>query len=243
MKSTKNKKKSFTMEDFEQGLMLAGLVTPSSSKELYEREILEEFELLEAKKLPAKENTFFRRVTLAAEIASQMHEEPTFGRIKFQKLVYLCEHAASMELNNRYIKQAAGPFDNKFMHSIEAQFTKNKWFKIVKKQDGKFNRSVYVPLEKVDDYKKFYCAYFKTHLEKIQYVIDLFKKLKTDTTEIAATLYACIIELNEESEPINEVSLLEKFYAWSEAKSRFERKDVVNTWYWMIEKKIVPNGK
>lgn len=37
-------KKKFTMEDFKQGLMLAGLVTPSSSKEMYEREVLSEFE-------------------------------------------------------------------------------------------------------------------------------------------------------------------------------------------------------
>lgn len=227
------------MEDFEHGLMLAGLVTPRSAKDLHEREVLEEFEQ-STKKKPAKDNTFFRRVTLAAEIASQMHEEPTFGRIKFQKLVYLCEHAAEMELNSRYSKQAAGPFDNKFMHSIETQFTKNKWFKVEKKQNGKFKRSVYVPLEKADDYKKFYNAYFKTHLGKIQYVLDLFKKLKTDTTEIAATLYACIIELDAEGKSINEESLLTKFYAWSEAKERFERKDVISTWSWMIEKQIVP---
>lgn len=231
------------MEDFEQGLMLAGLVTPSSSKELHEREILEEFEQSETKKKPAKDNTFFRRVTLAAEIASQMHEEPTFGRIKFQKLVYLCEHAAAMELNNRYLKQAAGPFDHKFMHSIEAQFTKNKWFKVEKKRDSKFNRSVYVPLEKADDYKKFYNAYFKTHLEKIQYVLDLFKNLKTDTTEIAATLYACMIELGEKGEPINEDSLVTKFYAWSEAKGRFDKKDVVKIWSWMKDNQVVPSIK
>jgi hypothetical protein len=146
-----------------------------------------------------------------------------------------------MELNNRYSKQAAGPFDNKFMHSIETQFVKNKWFKVEKKQDGKFNRSVYVPLEKADDYKKFYSAYFKTHLEKIQYILDLFKKLKTDTTEIAATLYACMIELHEANESINEESLLTKFYAWSEAKGRFDKKDVINTWSWMIEKQVVPS--
>ncbi|HEY1062609.1 MAG TPA: hypothetical protein VGE44_13030 [Daejeonella sp.] len=243
MKSTKIKIQTFSMEDFEQGLMLAGLVTPSTSMELHEREILEEFELSETKKKPVNDNMFFRRVTLAAEIASQMHEEPTFGRIKFQKLVYLCEHAAEMELNYRYLKQAAGPFDNKFMHSVEAQFTKNKWFKVEKKRDGKFNRSVYVPLEKADDYKKFYNAYFKTHLEKIQYVLDLFKTLKTDTTEIAATIYACIIELGEQGEQINEDNLLTKFYAWSEAKGRFDKKDVVKTWSWMKENQVVPQVK
>jgi uncharacterized protein YwgA len=223
--------------------MLAGPVTPSSSKELHEREVLDEFEESTTKKKSSTENTFFKRVTLAAEIASQMHEEPTFGRIKFQKLVYLCEHAAAMELNNRYSKQAAGPFDNKFMHSIEAEFAKNKWFKVEKKQDGKFNRSVYIPLENADDYKKFYNGYFKTHTEKIEYILDLFKKLKTDTTEIAATLYACMIELGEEGTSITEDSLLTKFYDWSEAKGRFDKKDVVSIWSWMLEKQVVPSTK
>src|SRR4051812_3853195 len=104
MKSTKIKKSSFKMEDFEHGLMLAGLITPGSAQELNELEALQELEASSIKTKPTKNNTFFKRVVLAAEIASQMHKEPTFGRIKFQKLVYLCEHAASINLNERYSK-------------------------------------------------------------------------------------------------------------------------------------------
>lgn len=240
MKSTEIKKPAFTIEDFEEGLMLAGLVTPNSTKEFYEREVLADFEKSIERSACSNDNIFFKRVTLAAEIAKQMHSEPTFGRIKFQKLVYLCEHAAAMELNSRYLKQAAGPFDNRFMHSIEKQFEKNKWFKVEKKQEGKYNRSVYVPLEKAEDYEKFFNGYFKSHKDKIQYILDLFKKLKTDTTEIAATLFACMIELTEEGAPITEESLLEKFYCWSEAKGRFDKKIVINIWNWMIEKRITP---
>lgn len=243
MTSTKTKIQSFSMEDFEQGLMLAGLVTPSSAKELHEREILEEYEHSALKKKTNTPNLFFKRVTLAAEIVSQMHEESTFGRIKFQKLVYLCEHAAAMQLNSRYSKQAAGPFDHKFMHSIEEMFAKNRWFKVEKESDGKFNRSVFIPLEKVDDYKKFYNGYFKSHLEKIQYILDLFKKLKTDTTEIVATLYACIIELEEDGVSITEENILKKFYSWSKAKERFDKKEVVKAWVWMKQNHILPTLK
>lgn len=228
------------MEDFEQGLMLAGLITPASIKELHERETLKEHEAFVNNKNIKNEKTFFKRVTLAAEIASQMYEEPTFGRIKFQKLVYLCENAALMNLNDRYVKQVAGPFDNKFMHSIETQFKKNEWFRVERKIDGKYNRSVYVPLEKVDGYKKYYSTYFKMHDQKIQYILDLFKKEKTDVTEIAATLYACIIELKKEGNLISEENLLAKFYAWSAAKSRFNKQIVLDTWAWMIDKQIVP---
>lgn len=150
------------------------------------------------------------------------------------------KHAAHMGLNNRYSKQAAGPFDNKFMHSIEAQFLKNKWFKVDKTQDGKYSRSVYKPLEKADGYKKFYNAYFNTYSERIQYILDLFKKLRTDKTEIAATLYACIIELNEEHITLTEENIISKFYGWSVAKKRFDKHEVINTLSWMYENQIAP---
>jgi len=240
MKLTKIKKQTFSMEDFEEGLMLAGIITPASIDELHKKELLEEYELAVEKGANKKENIFFKRVTLAAEIASQMHAEPTFGRIKFQKLIYLCEHAASMNLNDRYVKQAAGPFDNKFMHSIVTQFKKNKWFDVETKQDGKYNRSVYVPMEKAEEYKKYYNSYFKNEHEKIQYIIDLFKTAKTDTTEIVATLYACALELMSDCEKIEEADLFRKFFEWSKEKSRFSEDTVSTTWAWMQEKNIIP---
>jgi len=78
---------------------------------------------------------------------------------------------------------------------------------------------------------------------KIQYILDLFKKLKTDTTEIAATLYVCMIELSEEGASVTEDRPLTKFYAWSEAKGRFDKKEIVSIWSWMIEKQVVPSMK
>lgn len=240
MKSIKVKKQAFTMEDFEKGLVLAGYVTPATIGELHEREVIDEYEKSLKGEKPIKDNIFFKRVTLAAEIAAQLHGEPTFGRVKFQKLVYLCENVALMDLNERYSKQAAGPFDNKFMHSIETQFKKNNWFEVEKKSDGKFQRSVYIPLEKWDGYKKYYASYFNFHNERIQYIIDLFRKEKTDKTEISATLYACLIELHNENDLISEKSLLNKFYDWSIQKARFERNTVIETWKWMQEKGVVP---
>lgn len=228
------------MDDFEHGLMLAGIVTPSSVHELYEKELLEEYDSSLNKKIEKSNNLFFMRVTLGAEIVSQMHQEPTFGRIKFQKLMYLCENAASMNLNDRYLKQAAGPFDNKFMHSIVKEFKKNKWFDVETNKDGKYNRSVYIPLEGSNDYKKYYTSYFKNKLDKIQYILDLFRTTKTDKTEIAATLYACAIELTKEENIIDVRRLLEKFFAWSKEKQRFDEKTVLETWLWMQEKNIIP---
>jgi hypothetical protein len=237
MKSTKAEKKAYTMEDFEKGLMLAGYISPNTISEVKERNELEKYEK-ELKK--QNQEFFFKRVVLAAEIAYQLHNEITFGHVKFQKMVYLCEHASQMNINDRYVKQVAGPYDRKFMHSIDKELQRNKWFKVERIIQNSKARFKYVPLEKCENYKNYYSSYFDTAEQKIAYLIELFKKVKTDTIEIVATIYGCLIELKEQHITINEENLLNGFYMWSEAKSRFQKEHVIATWKWMEEKNIVP---
>ena len=239
MKSISQKIEPFSMEDFEKGLMLAGYISPSSISELNERNQLEEYEKQLAKE---KSNLFFKRAVLAAEIAHQLYEEPTFGRVKFQKLVYLCEHFANMNLEKRYVKQAAGPFDNKFMHSIDTQFVKNKWFKTEKVTRNSITRYFYKPLESVDNYKKYYQSYFSENDTTIQNIIELFRKENTDTCEIAATIYACLVELSTKNIFVSESSLHQIFYNWSDAKKRFSTDQINSVWSLMIGNGIIPTN-
>lgn len=224
------------MEDFEKGLMLAGLVMPNSIADINDRRRLEEYE----KELNnEKRILYFKRVVLAAAIADQLYKEATFGRVKFQKLVYLCEHAAQMNLQDRYSKQVAGPFDNKFMHTIETEFKKQYWFEVEKTNDGKMFRSKYKPLEKIEQYKPYFESYFGSSKESIFYVIDLFRNVKTDKTEIVATLFSCHLELKKISDTISKDELIKRFYEWSEAKKRFDQSTVIEVWEWMVEKELV----
>lgn len=236
MSSTRPDKFTFSFADFEKGLMLAGLVAPASEAELREREILDTHEKEVNKK---NSELYFKRAVLAAEIASELSEESTFGRVKFQKLVYLCEHAADMALQNRYSKQVAGPFDNKFMHSIELEFKKQKWFTVQKIKEGIFTRSKYIPLIDQNKYKKYYDSYFGRDSARISYIINLFRGVKTDKTEIAATLYACSLELLSSGEAISEKRLLELFYGWSESKVQYSQNMVLTTWKWMKEVQLI----
>lgn len=230
MSSTKPEKFKFTLDDFEKGLMLAGLILPANTSEFEERESLEAFEKEEKKE---SSKLYFKRAVLAAKIAAELCNESTFGRIKFQKLVYLCEQVAHMNLQKRYSKQAAGPFDNKFMHSIETEFKKQNWFSVEKVKDGNFTRSMYSALPGCDNYRKYYDFYFGADSEQILKVINLFRKAKTDKTEIAATLFACSLELQSNNEPITEKRLLELFYSWSERKRQYNEKTVLDIWQWM----------
>jgi hypothetical protein len=236
MKLTKLKNQMFSFEDFEKGLMLAGYVMPNSLSEINERDELERFESAPEVK---SENIYFKRVVLAAEIVSKLHAEPSLGSIKFQKLVYLCENAAEMNLESRYSKQAAGPFDNKFMHSIASEFKRNKWFSVVKEVTNNYTRHKYVPLENSEGYKKYYSTYFSDQHDNIQFIIELFRKKNTDFTEIATTIFACFLELKSKEMEVTTERLLELFYNWSEKKKRFSEPNVIASFNWLQEHGLI----
>lgn len=187
-----------------------------------------------------KKKYSFKRIVLAAEIVSQLHSEPTFGHVKFQKLVYLCEQAAEMKLQHLYQKEAAGPYDRKFMHSIDIQIEKQKWFKAVHENTCGSSRFKYFPLEKAESYKPYYERYFPSSNTKIQWILNTFRKEKTDKVELIATLYACWVEIISNKELFSNENLISKFYDWSIEKSKFPIDRVELAIDWMHKNDFVP---
>lgn len=237
MKST-NKKKQFTIEDFEKGLMLAGYISPKNTTEIKEREALQKYDKEQAKQ---KKELYFKRAVLAAEIVNQLKDENTFGRIKFQKLVYLCENAMHMNIpDGRYQKFAAGPFDNKFMHSIYAEFKKQKWYGVLKVTEGKFTKPKYHELNNHSKYKVYYNRYFSDQDRSIQKIIELFRNERTHFTELVATIFYCWKEINDNNEVFTMELLYDRFYKWAEEKSKFSKTEINNAINWMKIENIVP---
>lgn len=192
------------------------------------------------KKTDHANRAYFKRVVLAAEIAKKLHNEITFGHVKFQKLMYLCEHASKMQLNDRYSKQAAGPYDRKFMHSIDKELQKQNWFEVKKDFSSNYPKYKYIPLEGLSIQERYYLNHFPND-NNIKYIIQLFKTEKTDFVELIATLYACILETYNTPEFGIESSLIRKFYDWSEEKKKFSENQIRNAVIWMKEKMIYPN--
>lgn len=233
---SKNKQK-FTIEDFEKGLMLAGYLNPKNEQELLERESLEEYE--NANK---PSNIYFKRAVLAAEIVSELHDEITFGRVKFQKLVYLCENAGKMNLNNRYKKFAAGPFDNKFMHSITKVFKEQKWFEDRKVQNNGFSRTIYMPLENSGNHRRYYNNYFGTEDDNIKFLINTFRRSNTRKVELVATIYFCLDELMSNNKEFEELSFFDIFYSWSKEKKKFSQPEIREEIRWMRNNNLTPES-
>lgn len=180
---------------------------------------------------------YYRRTVLAAEIVWQLHKEPTLGHLKLQKLIYLCQKSADMQLPTNFLRQAMGPYDNRLMRSIDKQLKEKKWFEYKKEQVFK-----YQPLEKAGQHHNDFIKYFSAESESIQFIIDKFKTIKSDIVEIVATLYACMDNMLNENVIFSEALLFQRFYEWSEEKKKFSEKEVERVFSRMKETGIIPKG-
>lgn len=212
-----------------------------TGKEISPQKIIDEVKKEETKIVSkqkiTKNKDYFKRIVLAAEITSQLYQEPTFGHIKLQKMIYLCEHYTDLHLPERYAKQAAGPYDRKFMHSIDYNFKRLKWFSVTKKKNS--YKYSYDTLERTNDYKKYYDRYFLNDDKNIQWLIEIFRTKRSAFVELIATIHACIEEIIRDDENLSENFLIQKFYAWSEEKKRFKKEEISNALDWMYEKGII----
>lgn len=181
---------------------------------------------------------YYKRSVLAAEIVWQLHKEPTLGHLKLQKLIFLCQKTANMQLPTNFLRQAMGPYDNQLMRSIDKQLKQHKWFEYKGTESLK-----YQPLEKAGTHSADYLKYFSSESASVQYIINTFKQAKSSAIEIVATLYACMENILAEKNVIySEALLLQRFYEWSEEKQKFTENEVKVVLQRMKGLGIIPEG-
>lgn len=192
-----------------------------------------------AKVKPAKHD-YFKKLVLAAEIANQLWQEPTFGHVKFVKVQYLCNQVCQMKLSGNYVKFAAGPLDGKWIRMVDAEFRRKEWFNVTVAKKNGYQFYKYSPGPNVDEYKKYYGNYFKNELNHINDLINLFRNKNSDFCEIVATVYFLMNEFIANHKLMNNTSLIHDFYAWHDKKKRFPRQQIEQTIAWMHEHEIIP---
>lgn len=174
-------------------------------------------------------------LSLAAEITFQLHTEPTFGHLKLQKLIYLCQQLKQMNLTAEFKQHAAGPYDSVMARYLDKEFKDREWFSYDPKQDLKYR-----PLSKCNDHRSAFNKYFAKDTSDIYELIGLFRTSKSDHIEIVATLFACWLRLLEKKLPVAEELLLKDFYDWSKEKKRFSRMEISKALNWMKQYSVVP---
>jgi len=187
-----------------------------------------------------KINPYLLQLVLAAHIISQLHKNKTFGHVKFQKILYLCEYYGEItDINSNYHRDVAGPYDKEMIRSLDKNLEKQNWFKAI--QDD--NRWYYIPLEKSDEYKEHYTNIFKIYDEKINTIINLCKSFDTQRCEIIATLFAGWNDLIIKGKnPTDDDIIDEVLYNWHKSKQNIQKDRWQNALKWMKKNDIIPTG-
>jgi hypothetical protein len=188
---------------------------------------------------PLATNPYFKDLVFAAEIASQLYYEPTFGHVKFFKIYYICDQVCNLRLNINPRQCAAGPFDPEVMGAIDTEFINKNWFSVTKGEYG-FR---YQPLKNCNDYKQYYLNYFSDVKDQVGHLISIFRRKNTDFCEKVATLFAVWKEELLRKNIITNDLLIEKFYQWSKEKRRFNREELILAIDWMEDNSIKPCPK
>lgn len=186
-----------------------------------------------------KANVHFLRSVLAAEIIDQLHDQPTFGHVKFEKMMFLTEHLCEVDTGSTYHRKAAGPYDNRALRSIDSQLQKQQWFE-ARKQEGRYQ---YVPLAKHGGHKPYFERHFSRIGETLEKILSAFKTAKTEQCEIVATLLAAWSDLLREKGTVSDEMIVhEVLHNWHEAKQRIPEDRWLVALGWMREKGFVPKG-
>ena len=193
---------------------------------------------------PAKKeaNDAFKRSVLATYIADAQCDYSTFGRVKFQKLLHLCEaHLEIQEVAGNYYRDAAGPFDTQMMRSVHSQIKKSGWITMTKREGGKgwtYHRG-----DKIEGYKNYFGHYFGDRKEAIDDLLALIGPMKTEQAEIVSTAFAAWNDLLLEGKAPSDDEIVHLILnEWTESK----RKITPERWHtalgWMRQKGLIPRG-
>ena len=183
-------------------------------------------------------NVHFRRSVLAAEIAERLYEEPTFGHVKMEKMLFLTERLCHIDIGSHYHRDAAGPYDNRALRSIDSQLKKQKWFEVRRTEKG--NR--YVPMQNCGKHKSYFDKYYSTVLPIFEKIIDTFKTQNTERCEIVATLYSAWEDLLHSNKPFTDADIVnEVLNNWHESKKRISQDRWLSAIQWMRENGFAPD--
>ena len=183
-------------------------------------------------------NVYFRRSVLAAEISDRLCDEPTFGHVKMEKILFLTERLCHINIGSHYHRDAAGPYDNRALRSIDSQLKKQKWFEVRRTEKG--NR--YVPMQNRGKHKTYFDKYFSAVLPTFEKIIDTFKTQNTERCEIVATLYSAWEDLLHSNKPFTDADIVnEVLNNWHESKKRISQDRWLSAIQWMRENGFAPN--
>ena len=186
--------------------------------------------------------TAFKRAVFAAYIADSLCDQPTFGRVKFQKILHLSEvHLGIDEVDGNYYRDAAGPFDTRMMRSVHSQLKEQGWITTKKREGAKGTQ--YQRGAKINAYRTYFDRYFNDKKDAIDDFLTIMGPMNTQRTEIVSTSFAAWNDLLIEGKIPSDDNIVDLILNdWNESKRGIAPERWRAALVWMREKGIIPHG-
>jgi type I restriction enzyme S subunit len=147
------------------------------------------------------------------------------------------EHLCDVDTGSSYHRDAAGPYDNRAIRSIDSQLRELKWFD-AQEIDGRY---WYQPMTNRGKHKVYFVRYFDEIRPAFDAILDVFRGFDTERCEIVATLFAAWNDLLQKNGTISDDAIVsEVLHNWHESKQRIPEDRWRKALAWMREKNFVP---
>lgn len=184
------------------------------------------------------------RVLVAAEVVHRLGAQPSLGRIKLQKLMYLAQaHANINDIDGSYERYRAGPYDGAMMPEIETGLRQAQFYAATEDSTAAHRRIIFQQMPRAGEHHEALSAALGDKLAGLRKMVDLFRDLNTEATEAVATLYAVWNDAMIDGQHPDDAAIIRGFLNdWHTDKAKFKDADLHNWLSWMRRNGIVPQG-
>ena len=180
---------------------------------------------------------------VAAEIIRANQSTQRFGRVKFQKLLYLAEaHLGFNEIQGQYDREAAGPLDRALLSRLENELESKALYRAEATESGAIvYEAIGTTTVRRDEIK----SALEDRAEPFFSMLNKLRDMKTKSVEAIATLFAVWNDaLIDGQSPNDDFIINGVLNDWHPKKKDKFRADELQTWLdWMRRNDFVPKGQ
>lgn len=191
--------------------------------------------------LTSRKGIVFKRGAIASYIINRLGQQPTFGRVQLQKILYLTEAHVGVDLAGEYFREAAGPLDSGFLYGLESLAQKQGWF--TKHSRKKALGYYYRPGPNISGRVRAAHTILGNHRNEMDRLLDLFAEIDTEQAEIVTTLFAAWNDFLLDRQNFTDQEIIQEVKTnWHKAKERISNEKLKAGLNWLKEQRITPQG-
>lgn len=177
--------------------------------------------------------------TIAQSNGKARRKSESLGRTKLVKALYVAQTHEELDLQFRFQRYAAGPFDEAIF-KLEGTANKNDWFTTKERESYGVTYHAAANTDAMCEEATSFLGDQKVNLDCL---LGHVAKMDMKQAELFATAYAAWNDLLIDGKEATDDAIIDEFYGWDDSKKKFKRADILKQLKWMRSEDYVPTGK